>query len=211
MGRLVDLTNKTFGRLTVLHKAESVSGRTMWLCRCECGNIKAIEAYSLKIGETQSCGCLQREVQGNLARTHGLANTPLYRKFRRMHDRCYNTNSKSYKNYGGRGIKICAEWLKDFTQFYNWALQNGYSPELSIDRIDNNKGYSPENCRWVNKTVQSNNRRTNHFLEFNGERHTLAEWETITKISQDVIYARMVKLHWSVEKALATPVRAQGK
>lgn len=207
MARLKDLTGMRFGRLVVLERAENINNKTMWLCQCDCGNKKTIEAHSLKIGETRSCGCLQREIQGNLARRHGMTSHPLYKKYRRMVERCENPNCKSYKDYGGRGIKICPEWRNDFMKFYHWAIQAGYDGTKSIDRIDNDGDYSPENCRWATKLEQDNNRRTNRFLDYNGESHTMAEWGRITGIGQSLIRSRIENLGWSVEKALTTPVR----
>ena len=202
MGRLVDLTGQKFGRLTVIKRAENVKKKTMWRCVCECGNEKIVEARSLKIGETRSCGCLHRDTIKITSATHGLSNTPLYRVYRHIKSRCYNKNDKSYKDYGGRGIGICEEWLEDFAKFYQWSLENGYQKGLEIDRIDNDKDYSPDNCRWTNRTVQANNRRTNRHLTCRGKTLTVAEWSRISGVSQSLIWTRVYKLGWSVEDAI---------
>lgn len=207
--KLIDLTGKRFGRLLVLSKAETRKGQTFWNCKCDCGNIVAVNAYSLKIGETKSCGCLQKEIQSHNASTHSLSNDKLYKVFKRMHERCYNKNCKSYKDYGGRGIKICEEWLNDFKRFYTWAYENGYDStkngnDCSIDRIDVNGDYSPINCRWITKKQQANNRRNSRYITYNGETHTLAEWSNMYNISQRLLWARLFKLKWDIEKALTT-------
>lgn len=207
--KLIDLTGKRFGRLVVLSRAETKRGQTFWNCKCDCGNIVSVNAYSLKIGETKSCGCLQKEIQSKNASKHNLSKTKLYKLFRRMHERCYNKNCKSYKDYGGRGIKICEEWLNDFKKFYTWAYENGYDStkngnDCSIDRIDVNGDYSPINCRWITKKQQANNRRNSRYITYNGETHTLAEWSNMYNISQRLLWARLFKLKWDIEKALTT-------
>ena len=107
-----------------------------------------------------------------------------------MKDRCYNIKKIAYKNYGGRGIKICDEWLQDFMNFYNWAMANGYKDTLTIERIDNDGNYEPPNCKWIPKSEQSNNRRNTHKLEYNGETHTITEWATIFGLNRDTLYNR---------------------
>lgn len=157
--KLIDLTGRRFGRLTVLQRAETIKKRTMWLCRCDCGNEVAVEANNLKIGHTQSCGCLQKEATSKANTTHGMRASRLYRIWKCMHNRCYRKCYHGYKHYGGRGITICDEWVHDFRAFRDWALANGYNDYLSIDRIDNDKGYSPDNCRWVTMELQNKNKR----------------------------------------------------
>lgn len=136
---------------------------------------------------------------------HGYTHHPLYACYYRMRHRCENPADSSYKRYGGRGIKVCQEWKDDIVSFIEWGISNGYKDGLSIDRIDNNGDYSPENCRWANPTQQSNNRRSNKFVEYNGERHTYAEWSRIVGIKQLTIRHRIENLKWSVEDALTIP------
>lgn len=151
---------RKYGKLTVIKYDKSVNGNLCFICRCECGNEKSIQKSGLVSGSTKSCGCslIERNTK------HNLAYTRLYKVFRDMKTRCYNKNSKDYKNYGARGIAICDEWLQDFSAFYKWAYENGYddkAPKLkcTIDRIDNNRGYCPQNCRWVDIATQNRNRR----------------------------------------------------
>ncbi len=204
--KLDDLTGKRFGRLVVQYRAPNIKRKTMWHCICDCGAEKDVEASSLKCGDTKSCGCYHNENQGNLARTHGLSKHPLYRIFRKMVERCENQNCKSYKDYGGRGIKICDEWRTDFFAFYAWANANGYEAGLSIERINNDGNYEPSNCRWATKIEQNNNRRTSRFIEYSGMICTLSEWSRITNIPAWKISDRIDRLKWSIADALTTPI-----
>ena len=151
---------RRYGKLTVIAYDKSVKENLYFICKCDCGNIKSIQKSGLVRGVVISCGCnlIERNTKHNLSRTR------LYRVFSDMKSRCYNKNSKDYKNYGARGIKICDEWLNDFTAFNKWAYENGYdenAPKMActIDRINNDLGYSPENCRWVDIATQNRNKR----------------------------------------------------
>ena len=157
--KLIDLTGQRFGRLVVLQRAKTINKRTKWLCKCECGNEVVVEAYNLRVGHTQSCGCLQRAATSVANKTHGQGHTRLYRIWNNMKNRCYRKSYHAYNHYGGRGITICNEWLHDFQAFYDWAMANGYRDDLSIDRIDSNGNYCPKNCRWATMTEQNKNKR----------------------------------------------------
>lgn len=157
--KLINLSGKVFGRLTVLRRAEPVNKRTLWICKCKCGNEVIVEAYNLKTNHTQSCGCYQRESTSIANTTHGKRKTRLYRIWNDMKNRCYRKIYHAFHHYGGRGITICDEWLHDFQAFYDWAMANGYRDDLSIDRIDANGNYDPSNCRWVTMAEQNKNKR----------------------------------------------------
>lgn len=154
------LVGRRFGRLVVVQLAER--GRhTKWLCQCDCGKLHTARTGNLNAGETTSCGCARQDAarrlgNGNNTR-HGMAHHPLYQVYRDMLQRCYNPKNQRYARYGGRGITVCAEWRADCVEFFNWAMANGYQRGLSIDRIDNDQGYGPENCRWATAAEQQHN------------------------------------------------------
>lgn len=212
MTKLIDLTGQRFGRLVVLERAEnSKNGQARWKCQCDCGNVKIIQGNHLRQGTTKSCGCLEKENLYKIAhqKTHGETKTRLYQIWSGIKQRCNNINSPDYYRYGGRGITICEEWLK-YEPFRDWAVNNGYSENLSIDRIDNNKGYNPENCRWITMFEQAGNRRNNHIISYNGEEKTIAEFAREYNIPYATLRARLCVYNWDIEKSLLTPVK-QGK
>lgn len=188
--RFVDLTGQKFGRLTVkgFHGKDKYS-HNLWLCVCDCGNVTITETGALKQGKASSCGCYQVESTIQRHTTHGKTHSRLYRIYAHMKDRCCVPTDKAYKHYGGRGISICEEWANNFQAFYDWAMANGYKSTLSIDRIDVNGNYCPENCRWATDKVQINNRRTTITHAFNTETHTLTEWAEITGLKYSRLYA----------------------
>lgn len=167
-----------------------------------CGKIKEFQAnHTLKARSVCDCQKVKHDHNAN-----GMSNSPLYGVYRGIISRTTNPQHKAYKNYGGRGITICDEWLNDFMAFYQWCMSNGYKKGLTIDRIDNNKGYSPDNCRVISFKEQQNNKRTNHRLEYNGETHTISEWAEILGMKQKTL-ARRIDNNWTVEKALTTKVK----
>jgi len=205
MGKLKDLTGQRFGRLTVIKRAENKYGRATWLCQCDCGNQKEVQSWNLVSGQTKSCGCnhYSHDIQKDKALRHGSSYDRLYTIWIGMKQRCYYAKHKQFKHYGGRGITVCDEWKDDFQAFHDWSTSHGYSNNLTIDRIDNDKGYSPDNCRWVSMKEQNNNRRNNRNIEFNGEIHSISEWSVITGIPRTTIRNR-INRGWTIEKTLTT-------
>lgn len=210
MSKFQDLTGKKFGKLTVISRAEDYIKPTgkkiiQWDCLCECGNETIVRGEYLKSGHTKSCGC-DKSISHSI--THGQTNTRLYKIWISMKERCYNPARNNYYLYGGRGITICDEWL-NFENFYHWSIDNKYSNELTIDRIDNDLDYSPSNCRWVTNREQANNKRNNRIIEYNKERHTLEEWSRITGIASNTIRMRIDKYGWDIGKALFCPIKSK--
>lgn len=210
----IDLTGQRFGRLTVLRRGENAlrkDGRhnATFVCQCDCGNVVTVLAIHLKTGNTQSCGCIHKESIGNLNKTHGQTKTRLYRIYLRMKQRCTNESLSDYQHYGGRGISVCDEW-STFEPFLEWAMQTGYNNTLTIDRIDNSQGYSPDNCRWVTMAVQANNKRNNRLLTHDGKTQTLSQWATEIGIGRSTIEARLSR-GWSISDALTKPLRTRRK
>lgn len=185
-----------YGRLTIL---ENHHPKNEVLCLCECGNTKIARADNVFYGGTRSCGCLFNE--GN-NKKHGDKGKRLYIIWKGMRCRCYTKSSSTYNNYGGRGITICEEW-SNYENFKQWALNNGYTDNLSIDRIDVNGNYEPSNCRWVSMKKQSNNKRNNRYLEYKGQVKTMQELAEENGIKPATIWARLNR-GWDVEKALTT-------
>lgn len=204
---------KKYGRLIIKEIIREKGKKAIAVCKCDCGGEKKTQLTNLRAGRTMSCGCLNNEIRHKNGRgiTHNKSNTKIYHVWQNIKARCYNPEHISYKNYGGRGITVCKEWLDDFMNFYNWSIQNGYKEEfyksgyskLSIDRLDNNKGYFPENCRWVYIKIQSYNKRTNFF--------TLEEIELIESkgFQGETIKQRMKKYNFALEEALSIPLHTK--
>lgn len=209
MSKTKDLTGQRFGKLIVSHRdGSNKHGRAIWSCNCDCGKInhKSTSNDLLK-GDTTSCGC--NHLSGNSNRKHSLCKTKGYWIFVSMKERCYNPNSQYYYLYGERGIKICEHWLESVANFYQ-DMGPKPGPEYSIDRIDNNGDYSPENCRWATSLEQGANKRNNVFLEFNNKRMTIAQWSRELNISKSVIRTRL-KYGWTAEEIFTTPIGEKRK
>jgi hypothetical protein len=201
-----DLTGRTFGRLVVTGRAgRSATGRTLWKCRCECGESVDLRSCNLLSGNTASCGCLHREVVGRLHRTHGKCQTDEHEIWKGMLARCLNPNHSSYPNYGGRGITVCGSWRMSFTAFLA-DVGSRPSPEHSLDRIDNDGNYKPGNVRWATRAEQSENRRVSQWVEFNGVRKLAGQWERDLGFGIGTISGRL-RSGWSIQAALTVPAR----
>ena len=207
--KLKDLSGKRFGRLTVLCQDHTDNYRKIyWKCLCDCGNISIVRGNALTTGNTQSCGCRVYESKNT---KHGLKHTRLYRIWSGIKHRCYCKTSPYFYRYGGRGIVMCDEWRTDFMSFYNWALSNGYSEDLSIDRIDVNGNYCPDNCRWATAKEQSDNKRCNILVTLENETLDLQQWCDRIGIKRSTVNTRVKMCGWSYERALTTPVRTHKK
>lgn len=204
MDKINDLTGQKFGRLEVLEYSRANNG-AVWKCKCDCGNIVEVKATSLRSGHSKSCGCYNRDRYTK----HGMSRTYLYRRYNSIKRRCSGKDEEHNAYYSEKGIMMCDEWKNSFQAFYDWAMSNGYKPELSIDRIDGSKGYSPENCRWVDMKTQANNRSTNHKITFNGRTLGMKQWAEELGIPRTTLYNRL-KRGWSVEKTLTTPIGGMG-
>lgn len=203
MSAPIDLTGQRVGKLTVVRFVESRKGKRMWLCRCDCGGETMATYVQLKYGEKKSCGCI-----GNGRVSHGKSDTPTYKIWHSMVERCRNPNDQSYKGYGGRGITVCDRW-KSFQNFLDDMGEK--PPGLSLDRIDNNGDYSPENCRWATALTQASNRRTNVVLSYNGISQSIAAWARDTGLTKSCILHRL-KSGWTIEQTLTiSPSRANNQ
>lgn len=184
------MEGKTFGKLTVIDSDKDKFGNKVWLCRCECGKEIYTTTHKLTSGHTKSCGCYRTAKTIERSRTHGQSKTPLYHVWKNMRQRCENPRAKAYPRYGGRGIVVCTEW-QDYKTFQNWAMNNGYAKNLTIDRIDVNGNYEPANCRFITIQEQQNNRSTSRTITYKGETHTITEWSAITGIKLSTLHYRL--------------------
>lgn len=161
--QLIDLTGQRFGRLTVLSFVGTVGHNSFWHCVCDCGNESDVSSHKLRTGHTTSCGCLHKEMLAERSTSHGLSKERLYKVYASMKSRCFNPNEAEYHRYGGRNITVCDEWVNSYEAFHNWAIESGYDEnadmyECTLDRIDNDKDYSPDNCRWISIRQQNRTR-----------------------------------------------------
>lgn len=186
MSKRIDLTGQHLGRWTVIEYVGNTRTGAWWKCRCDCGTVRVVNGRRLRDGTSKSCGCLRRELMSK----HGASGTRLYGIWTNMKGRCNNPNAEGYKDYGGRGIQVCEEWAHDFSVFQEWAMSHGYQETLSIDRVDVDGNYCPENCRWVSMKEQQNNKRTNVFCEINGKTKTLSQWAEYANLPKYEIYDR---------------------
>jgi hypothetical protein len=215
MGRKIkDISGLRFGRLIAVEIVGITKKQErIWKCKCDCGNETEVTVVRLMNGTTKSCGCIQKELSSKRAKTgiskiHGYHGTRVYICYKSMMERCCNPNNRAYKNYGGRGIKICDEWMHNPKAFIDWALNNGYKDNLTIERINVNGNYEPSNCKWATIKQQNNNRRSNKFITINNETKTLQEWADYVGILSSTINRRINK-GWDYERAVFTPVETR--
>lgn len=208
-----DLTGKKFNNLLVI-EYYGVTGRRRqkWKCLCDCGNYTIVDSTHLKNSHTKSCGCVMKDNQKNIGKlnyVNGLSQTRIGRIYCNMINRCRNKKIPMYKYYGARGIKFCNEWhpLKNgFKNFCDWAFENGYSEDLTLDRIDNNGNYEPNNCRWVDIITQANNKRNVKRFNYKGEYLTLSQISRKYNIKYSCLISRVKLLSWDINKAVETPI-----
>lgn len=215
--QFIDLSGQKFGRLTVIKRVENIKGRTAFLCKCECGNLINVIGHNLKIGTTKSCGCLLKEQRKincqkmveydkkfKPQQKHGLCKHRLFKIWSNMKDRCLREKNTAYKDYGGRGITVCQEWMDDFINFYIWAMKNGYKDDLSIDRINVNGNYEPQNCRWADSKTQNRNSRQCKKIFYKGKYYSRGELAEFSCVSYNTLRYRLNN-GWKIEDALTTP------
>lgn len=216
MGKFIDLTGKTFGRLFVLERAgKSKEGRIQWLCQCNCPehNKVIVIGKNLTTKHTKSCGCLQKEQTSKSRRTHGESKSALYRTWKNIKNRCYNSNVESYRLYGGKEnpVLVCEEWLNGFEAFYDWSIANGYQEGLTIERVDSNGNYEPNNCKWATAKEQANNTNRNRYITYNGETKTMAQWAEKFGIKPLTLRYRLTN-GWPIERALTEkPIKGKNQ
>lgn len=213
----VDITGQKFGRLTALRPLDNGSKNKMWLCKCDCGNYKEAYGTKLRYGHIKSCGCLQKDKVREIVYKykpglkHGGTHERLFTVWNSAKKRCETVSSTGYPYYGGRGIKMCDEWRKDYGAFRDWALANGYDDkakhgECTLDRIDVNGNYEPSNCRWISIQEQSLNTRRNHYLTYNGEKKTVSQWAKQIGAPPSTMYSRSNR-GWSDVKVIETAIK----
>ena len=193
MDNKFNLKWKIFGRLTVIENDRMEKGVRWALCLCECGKEIDARVSGLRSGNTRSCGCLYKDTRKTANVSHGMQHTRLYSTWSNMKTRCYNPKVAGFKNYGGRGITICDDWKDDFVSFYNWAMRTGYNDNLTIERVDVDGNYEPENCMWIGADEQSKNRRGNVYIELNGKTDTLKGWCDKLSLPYKIVHQRMIR------------------
>lgn len=200
------MKNKRFGRLTAIkHAGRNERNSALWLCTCDCGNEKLVAYAELKTGRTKSCGCIRRERAAQMNAKHGMSYSKEFVSWTKAKDRCFNSKHPAFHKYGGSGITMCDKWKNSFEEFYS---ELGLCPRgHTIDRIDNNKGYEPGNCRWASKKTQSQNSVWPRVVTIAGVSKNISEWAAVYGISNSVIYNRLNKLMWPIEQAVTTPPR----
>lgn len=203
--RLIDMAGLRYGEWTVSHQTGNTKGGgALWLAKCDCGTVRSVLGADMRNGKSKNCGCKTQARLGNERRTHGRSNTRLHGIWKNMKARCLSPGAAGFDRYGAKGVSVCDEWLA-FQPFHSWAMANGYSDELTIDRIDNNKGYSPQNCRWADRKTQARNRR---FVALTSDGLTGPEVAEANGIPPRT-YAVRRAAGWSVDEAATFPYRSR--
>ena len=207
------LIGKKVNRLTVIERAQNYvspkgKSHTMLKCKCDCGEIVVLDKYFVTKGIVKSCGCLQKEVASKMSKKHGMHGTHIYIVWDDMIGRCYRKSNPRYNNYGERGIIVCDEW-RQFEQFYEHVskLPNYNKKGYTLDRIDSDGNYEPNNVRWADNETQANNKTSNHYVTYDGKTQTVTQWAREKGLKPSTLINRLDTLHWNVEKALNTPVK----
>ena len=198
--KALNLSGKRFNHLVAIERVENTpNGQAVWKCKCDCGNTTIVRRSNLISGAVKSCGCLVHRSSKN--RTHGMSKSRLYQEWAGIKNRCIYGTVECYKYYGGRGIKMCDEWVNSFENFRDWAFQNGYQDNLTIERIDVNGDYCPDNCKWIPQSEQNNNTRRCVIITYNGKTQNLNDWCKELNLDYKRVHNRLNKLGWSVERA----------
>lgn len=207
MSKFIDLTGKKFNHLLVVERVENAPGGVVrWKCLCDCGKYTVVRSSNLKNGAVKTCGCSWLTPHN---KSHNMSHSRIYMIWAEMRRRCQSPKDRSYANYGGRGICVCDEWSCSFQQFYDWAVANGYTDALTIDRIDVNGDYTPENCRWIPKSEQSANRRSCLMIKYKGRTQNLKQWCDELGLNYKRTHNRITHLGMSFEDAISRPVMEQ--
>lgn len=211
MKKYKDITNQRFGNLLAIKRIARIDRKTLWLFKCDCGNEIILPLAYVTSGDTKSCGCYRKKVtsvKGKESKKHGMVKSRLYSIWSGMKQRCYNNKKNSYKYYGNKNIIVCENWKNNFMSFYNWAILNGYNATLTIDRIDLNGNYEPQNCRWATIKEQNNNTSKNHWIEYNNEKLTMAQFAEKYEIPYDIVRNR-IRYNWSIDRIVNTPFKCK--
>lgn len=203
-GKFVDMTGHHYGKLAVIGRSPNRRSVVLWLCKCECGGKAVVRAFNLSHGLTRSCGCLRRETQPNLK--HGHSRSGEYKSWMGMRERCYNPKARGYADYGGRGIAMCAEWINDFEKFRT-DMGPKPGPEYSIERSNNDLGYSRANCVWATRKQQQGNRRNSRLLTHDGRTQCMGAWATEVGLAHSTLKMRIDVMGWDIAKSLSQPSR----
>lgn len=199
----IDLTGQKFGMLTVIRLHTAENGVIVWECLCDCGNKSFVRGGNLRSGAVKSCGCVKHLAPRN--KEHGESRSKLYRHWKSMIYRCSRPNNRAYKWYGGKGVRVCAEW-QTYDGFKKWVLETRPNETYTVERIDVNGDYCPDNCKWIPIEKQANNRTSCVMISYNGSTKNLTEWCKELGLDYKLVHNRMTKLGWSFEKAISTPL-----